>query len=152
MSTSPESYLSTSGALSQLRLSRHVLDAGRRTVEYDGRIIAVDLVGGFYLFRWPKLSSLSALPGTFLASDVGATHALDDSENLVAISPGSRVFAALATLPMGWSWALYFCHSVVARAMVIACQRAFGLSPAATQRQLVVDGRPPPAVGPRRPT
>ena len=104
-------------------------------------MVAVDLVDGFYLFRWSQLSSLFALPGTVLARDVGVTHALDDNEELVEVTPDTPLFAALSTLPMGWCRALYFCHSVLARAMVVACHRAFGISMEDSQRQLVVDGR-----------
>ena len=51
----PKSFLSTSGGLSRLRLSKHALREGHRG-QCDGTIVAVDLVDGFYLFRWTALS------------------------------------------------------------------------------------------------
>ena len=69
----------------------------------------------------------------------------------VRVGPDEPVFGALCTLPMGWSWALYFCHAVTARAMVLALVSGFGMDAYDAERQLIVDGRPAPRLGPGRP-
>ena len=75
---------------------------------------------------------------------------MDDWNRDVDVSADQPVFAVLSTLPMRWSWTLYFCRAVTARLMDVAAQ-CFGLSASDAEWQLVVDGRGPPRVGLRRP-
>ena len=86
-----------------------------------------------------------------MASDFGLDGFFDDGDVWVALLPDDPIFACLATLPMGWNWALHFCHAVCVRAMVVAARRAFQLSDVEAAGQLLLDGRPPPELGPNRP-
>lgn len=60
------------------------------------------------------------------------------------------MWVALTTLPMGFSWSLYYCHSVVCNVMVRSLG-VFGLSLAEARQQIVRDKEPSPRLGRGRP-
>ena len=113
-------------------------------------VVAIDLVNSFYLFWWESLASLFAVEHSCTSEQLGASTAVDEHGKVCQLEPHDRVFPCLTTLCMGASWSLYFCHSVVARLMVIASQ-CFELSGVDAVGQLVVDGRPCPRLGPGGP-
>ena len=92
-----------------------------------------------------------ALEGVLRAGEVGVTSVMDNNGDLVDVGPEEALFACLSTLPMGWSWALFFCHSILTKAMVVAAQRTFNLMAEEASAQAVVDRRPSPVLGVGRP-
>ena len=60
------------------------------------------------------------------------------------------VYASLATVPMGWSWGLHFCHSALANFLVHALVMT-GLTPLQACAQIVTDGAPAPVLSPSTP-
>lgn len=87
----------------------------------NGSLVAfaggVDLVDGFYQFSVPTVSFLFGLGETFTAADAGVSEVYDErSRSMVAVSPGDQLWAVVEALPMGWSWALHFCHGALQEA------------------------------------
>ena len=148
----PKSYLSTPGALASLRIGDNDLAGDPQSVARPLAAVvgAIDLVDGFYLFKWERIASLFSLEHCYSSAELGITEAMDEHGNVVLLKPHDNVFACLSALPMGASWSLYFCHAVIARAMVVAAQ-VLGLSGNDATHQLVIDGRPSPKLGPNRP-
>ena len=87
---------------------------------------------------------------SYTAAELGATHAWNEAEELIAVDPSRRLFVCLETLSMGGSWSLYFCHVVTARAMCVSLRR-LGLTDRQASSQLAIDGRAAPSLGPGLP-
>jgi len=156
----PKSRLATPGALSNLnftdewaRISEELLDGvgcqwradvdeGAATGEGDNKDLephgsGVDLQDGFYQFLVPELSSWFSFGVTCTAAEAGVSSVYCDEEKKeVPIDGSEHVWACFAGLPMGWSWALYVCHSALE-----ACGR----------RSLQRLGMPPTCLGDRVP-
>ena len=148
---SPYSDLATPGALANLNLSDEWVQHCEDNSDYDaavgleafGRLdvhgAGVDLKDGFYQFLTPTLSSWFSLGVTYRADEVGIDSVFnEDLQCFEPIAPGEEVWACFAGLPMGWSWALFFCHAAIEEASRRAL-RSCGL-PAAT----LGDRAPPP--------
>ena len=80
---------------------------------------APDWVDSFYKFVFDDLAEFFCLDLPVEAHEVGITsvwnHGTSEYDGLF---PDDYVFPALATLPMGWSWSLFACHSALCEAMV----------------------------------
>ena len=104
----------------------------------------------FYLFAWDRLSALFAFDTPFYADEVGATTALDDDGAEVDVGSDTLFFPCPGTLPMGWSWSLWFCHGVLCNVMLRA-PILFGLPEDVALGQFLLDGKPAPLLGPGLP-
>eukprot|EP00974_Lingulodinium_polyedra_P075108 7278312-Lingulodinium_polyedra.AAC.1 len=61
-------------------------------------------------------------------------------------TPSERVFFVFLGMPMGWSWAVFYCLRVMAEAVSAALR-----SPQPGVGGLLEDGRPAPAPAPKAP-
>ena len=53
--------------------------------------------------------------------EFGVTSVYDEiTQEYMAVEPDEMLFPALSVCPMGFSWSLYFCHSVLEQAMIIS--------------------------------
>ena len=111
---------------------------------FNPLVVALDLVDSFYLFHWERLAAFFSLEHGYRADELGITEATDENGNIVQLDAHDHAFPCLATLCMGGSWSLYFCHAVASRCMVLAARLAFGLDAITATGQLVVDGVHPP--------
>eukprot|EP00959_Pyramimonas_sp_CCMP1952_P094654 1979996-Pyramimonas_sp.AAC.1 len=60
------------------------------------------------------MASWFALGYHVSASEVGVTEELDEQTGeLVPVAATAQVEACFRGMPMGWSWALYFCHDAL---------------------------------------
>jgi hypothetical protein len=130
----PRTLLSASGALgnlnfsdswleyvrSQLALGEHVCD----WQSFDAHGAGVDLQDGFYQYLVPEMSSWFCLGERYLASEAGVSQVFDDElGHEVAVRGDEVLYACFAGLPMGWSWALFFCQEAVANCGIRAQAR-----------------------------
>ena len=75
-----------------------------------------------------------------VAGEFGIDSAWDDDIiAYVPVDPHQRLAACICTLPMGWSWGLYYCQSVLAARMRRASQLFTGMLPSLCT-SLVIDG------------
>ena len=74
----------------------------------------------------------------------------EDVDGMVAVQPDTLVYFVFEGMPMGWSWALYFCQSSLSAAAEVACPQsgtgAGGLLEDATVAPIVEKGWPVAAV------
>ena len=98
----------------------------------------VDLMDGFYQFLLPELASWFGLGVRRRAGDLGLRTVYNEETRSYDDVNEDECFGAL---PMGWSWALFFCHRALCEASLRA-QRRLGLG-----GRLVGDRAPPPALG-----
>ena len=75
---------------------------------------------------------------------------MDEYGRRRAVGEGDAVFICLRTTPMGFTWSLFFCHSICSDMSVVCLERA-GINRAEAAAQLVLDGRPSVRVLPNRP-
>ena len=167
----PHSHLSTVGAVASIRLPPVTPSGGCFTASdpphsrfdselgdhdtlhgrpFVGSIVAVDLKDSFYLFIFYALSGLFCFEHAFSAGELGVDRYIDDHGQWQPCDPLTTLWVALCTLPMGWSWALYFCHHICTRGLLRAAA-CFGLAEESAQQLLVLAGRPGPRVAPGRP-
>ena len=133
----PKSRLATPGALANLNLSDEWaaisaralratqgqvgFESGDAVGDFDVHTASVDLQDGYYQFEVAELSSWFSLGVTYTAMEAGVQEVWSDENRTMEPVDGSEhLWACFAGLPMGWSWALYFCHS----ACQSACERA----------------------------
>ena len=143
----PKTSLSTSIPITRIRL-RHSNTSSDRL--FEGIIVSFDLCDGFYQFWWPALAQHFSMDLVCQADEIGAStlHMADGSE--VPCKGDDLGFPCLATVPMGFSWGVYFCHSVMVRCAILALQM-LGLSDAEAVSHVVTDGRESQHIRPGRP-
>lgn len=113
----------------------------------------IDLRDGFYQLSLTELAHYFAIDHRVRAGDFNLKTVYDPGLRAeVSVSPLDVLFPCFQGLAMGWSWALYFCHSLLTSAMLDAAVRFGGLADREeASRQLVRDRAVPPVFGPRRP-
>jgi len=113
----------------------------------------VDFQDGFYQFVFDQVAPWFASDLARSAAFFGASEVYDAAlDQYVAVSGDTVVVPCFRGLPMGWSWALFFCHSALTSAMVAATLRFnTSLTREAATAQLVRDRCPPPRLGVRLP-
>ena len=75
---------------------------------------AADVDDSFYQFATPQLASWFAIRQLVDPAEYGVTKTWDSTAGrLRDVRDGERVYLGFSCLPMGWSWALHFCHSAV---------------------------------------
>ena len=113
----PKSRLATPGALSTLCFSEEwarLSAASEEDVELSIAGASIDLQDGFYQFAAESVSSWFCLGERFTAKEAGVSQVYNESTmEMEAVRPDQLLWACVRGLPMGWSWALYFCQSVV---------------------------------------
>ena len=133
--TPPKTYLATPGAICNL----HFPD-GPQSPSFS----AIYLVDSFYLFLWTKLAELFALDVVVYAGEVDTSQVYDpDLGRSCAVAPDEPLYACLSTLPIGWSWSLYFCHDVTTECMPAAEVRR-GVPREIAEQGVLRDHRAPP--------
>ena len=151
----PHTELATANALCNLDLSDEALGQVAANADDSAAIsfAAADLTDGFYQFALDDVASLFCLDITLAANEAGVSEVLnEETGEMEEVSPGERLWVALRVLPMGWSWALWFCQDCLTEAMVAAESTRSGRSAATIRReQLLGDRRPAPALRPGKP-
>ena len=75
---------------------------------------------GYYQLEVAELSSWFSLGVTYTGFGAGVQEVWsDESRTMEPVDGSEHLWACFAGLPMGWSWALYFCHA----ACQSACER-----------------------------
>ena len=150
----PETFLSSPSCLSSLRLSDVSLGVG---CSDDGtsdlcelRVSASDLVDSSYQFSWPRLANLFAFEYDYAASELGIDHFVDVDCNVIPLGPAGRILPCLRTLPMEFSWSMFFCNSVLVENMVEAAER-HGMTHEEALPLVVTDDGPMPILSLKRP-
>ena len=72
------------------------------------------------------------------ARELGVEFALDEDDQWVRVDPSDLIFVCVCTPVMGYSWSLYFCHSMCADVSVTALERS-GVDRDRAYGQLVED-------------
>ena len=68
---------------------------------------------GFYQFRWTAMAQYFALDHVCVARDFCISEVLDADRDYVTVDPHEPVFSCVASLPMGCSFGVHFCHSAM---------------------------------------
>ena len=91
-----------------------VLQGVGEIAEISVHASAADVDDSFYQFHTPQLASWFAIPEEYDLADLGITEVWSEARGcLRPVQPGERGHVGFACLPMGWSWALHFCHTAV---------------------------------------
>jgi len=146
----PRAELSSAGCLSQLNLrvapgsdaeAAPLGPAGGPEAEPPELFgSSVDLVDSFYQFVDDDLCTWFGCPWPEKASTWGVDTVFDEDAGAeVPADPGEELFFCFRGMPMGWSWALYYCQEAMAAAVRRAVPET---SPGVGG--LLVDGRPAP--------
>ena len=90
--------------------------------------------------------SQSGLPSDlpWKARDFGISFYIDSNGARGNLDPDDYSSACLPIIPMGSTWSLHWCHSVVVGAMVRAAIDTFGLTRAEAVACIILDGQPLP--------
>eukprot|EP00971_Amphidinium_carterae_P110611 2191010-Amphidinium_carterae.1 len=136
----PHSELAIPGTLSRLSTHWHSVQYDRAVLErWRGRGkfpgirpeaehsvsgFAVDLTDGFYQFKCQRLAcffGLGYVANTeeitrYFGMDVSTVYD-DDLEQETKTEEGEELVACFLGLPMGFSWALYYCHESISHSM-----------------------------------
>lgn len=156
----PHTSLGGSGALARLDLSEHSLElGGTPSGEQDphAAAAAADLKDGFFQVQNRRLASYVGVEFGEPASVWGVSEVYDEhSESMVAVHPDDTLYFVLEALPMGWTWALFFCQDALEDAIIngLECDSATGPGLQGTMPPLgglIQDGRPCPVPGAGRP-
>ena len=76
--------------------------------------------------------------------DFGVTHVYDEElQRTVPVEPDEKLWPCVGTLPMGYSWSLYFCQSILVSTFTEALELG-GLTPDAAEAQVLRDMRRAP--------
>ena len=144
----PSTRLGTGTALGMLDLSDDAARAaGADPVHTDYYAASLDLRDSFYQFSCRRLSSWFACPWPERADTWEVNEVYDEDTNtMVPVDPGEPLYFVFEGLPMGWSWALYFCE----HAMELAISRAVPMD-SRCLGGLSVDRTPAPGLGPGSP-
>ena len=90
------------------------LDCLGELAEVELRTSAADVDASFYQFATPQLASWFAIRELVDPTEFGV-HKIWDSRlgKSRDVAEGERCYLGFSCLPMGWSWALHFCHTAV---------------------------------------
>ena len=145
----PYAPLAAPSALANVDLS-HLRDDG---VESDVCGCGADLTDGFYQFVFDAVAPWFCFDVRGTAGSFGTKRVLRrDRRGYEEVAEDTVVFPCFRGLPMGWSWALFFCHSALTDLMLEASTRAgFATCRVDAALQLVRDKMPAPKLLPGRP-
>ncbi|CAK0870936.1 unnamed protein product [Prorocentrum cordatum] len=94
---------------------------------------SLDVVDGFYQFDNWRMASWFGMDDPDEAGVYGVTEVWDDDlEEMVPLQPTDIVYPCFRALSMGFTWALYFCHSAVEH--IVAAGVPGGASRAAREK------------------
>ena len=90
--------------------------------------VGADLQDWFYQFKWPHMASWFAFNCRVSAEEFNISEIFDEASGqyVPVDSPAERLWPAFEGLVMGWSWALYLCHSSLTAAMIEATTAFMG--------------------------
>ena len=149
----PYTSLSTPGSFCNVDLS----DQGLKAADWphrlpQPRVSTTDLVDSFYQMKYEQVSGYFCFDCPVRAGDFSISSVwCDDAGCHVDVGPDDMIWPAFAGLPMGWTWALHFCHSVLSSAMVTSeCLRT-GRCRDEVEMTVLHDKRPPPPLRPNAP-
>jgi len=112
----PYAPLSSAGACAVIDLSHLVGDADAQPCG-----AGADLQDGFYQFGWAEMAEWFAFKHVVRAGDFGVTWLPADSDfSAGPVDEDTLLWPCFAALVMGWSWALFLCHSSLTSAMLRA--------------------------------
>ena len=78
--------------------------------DFDPMVASLDLRDGFYQFQDDRLASWFGCEWPMRAWEVDITEIYDEVVGgMVDVGPDEWVYFVFTGLPMGWSWALFFC-------------------------------------------
>jgi hypothetical protein len=114
----PYSTLATVGGISEIDMSRATLDS-RSDVPAEPHGLGVDFQDGFYQLRFRRMAAWFGIDSRVRAADFGVREVYnDETESFERVAPSDRLWLVFEGLAMGWSWALFLCHSCLTRAMI----------------------------------
>ncbi|CAK0838390.1 unnamed protein product [Prorocentrum cordatum] len=149
----PHSYLATPGAASALDLSDAALEPGAAgSLELCGA--AVDLQDGFYQLSFKVMSDWFGIDCRMTAAEAGITQVFDVVDGVgtwLPVAAKDPVWPCFCGVPMGWTWALFICHSALTDAMVESLVRVMRCDRGLAEAQLLRDGQPAPRLAKGRP-
>ena len=84
----------------------------------------IDLTDGYYQLLVPTVSSYFCLGERWRASELGVAEVFcEDTGGLVTVTGDTLLWGCFGGLPMGWGWALFFCHEALSQASLAAQRR-----------------------------
>ena len=114
---------------------------------------ALDLTDAFYQHGWERMSSWFCIDLRVRAHEFNVTEVLNGlTGELEAVDPMDWVWPALAVLPMGWAWSLWFVHHALCDAMVASEMKRCQEPRAAVEPRLLRDRHPCPRLRAGAPT
>ena len=73
-----------------------------------------DVKDAFYQFDIVQLGSWFGIDEELRAGDFDVSQAWDDElQSYVQLQPDDPFYVGVDAMPMGWSWALFFCNEAV---------------------------------------
>ena len=113
---------------------------------------SLDLTDAFYQLGWEGMSSYFCLDLEVRAGDYNVDRVFDEVTGLWEdLGPDDMVYPALAVLPMGFSWSLLFCHSLLTEGMLEAVSRSYGGCRADYRNRVLRDRQLAPKLSRRAP-
>ena len=139
----PHSSLGSSAAVASYDLSPQRLALeGLTPQDVDLHGAGTDMVDGFYQLLWREMGSWFGLNFPEAAHVYNAASVYDDALGIdVPVNRDEIIFPVFEALPMGWSWSLYYCHSLTSHVLA----RALESIPYAPPARLLLDGHRSPA-------
>ena len=106
--TPPKTRLGSGSALLRVRLD------DRTITGMDPHAFTTDLEDSFYQFTDRRLATWFGCEWVFTASTWGVSSVwCDESEQWEEVSPDQLLYFVFEGMPMGWTWAVYFCQAVI---------------------------------------
>ena len=100
------------------------------------------MVDGFYQLLWREMGSRFGVNFPEAAHVYDAHSIYDDALGIdVPVNRDEIIIPVFEALPMGWSWSLYYCHSLTSHVLA----RALESIPYAPPARLLLDGHRSPA-------
>ena len=112
----PRASLGTAQALAELDLSESTLrmGGGYGPLEFEMRQSSSDVKDAFYQFDIVPLGSWFGIDEELRAGDFDVSQAWDDAlQAYVPLGEDDPFYIGVDAMPMGWTWALFFCNEAV---------------------------------------
>ena len=148
----PRSELSAANAYANTDWSDEALQP---TSDRPARLFfsALDLTDAFCQHGWEGMSSWFCIDLLVRAHGCNVTEVLNElTGEMEAVDPMDWVWPALAMLPMGWAWSLWFVHHALCDAMAASEMKRCGEPRAAVEPRLLRGRHPCPRLRAGAPT
>ena len=139
----PRASLGTAQALAELDLSESSLrmGGGYGPLEFEMRQSSSDVKDAFYQFDIVQLGSWFGIDEELRAGDFEVSQAWDDElQAYVPLGEDDLFYIGVDAMPMGWTWALFFCNEAVTECAAESLPTGDGW------KQILRDRQPAPRV------